>query len=318
MDKREELERKKVETDVARSLLTAFSNKANQLRELYGESDPSKFRLEPNEQKILRKINNSGLLEGLAAGSLTLLALRRLRVMMLRRIQQRLYQQQMGGSGAVTPPSPMQQMLQQRHQQFNNNNNNNPFQNANAAKAYKEGSFSHVFGWLLDGAASITMAVIVTLKMMDLDHILDEASKIPLTAGYSTVSREFCPVAIDWYKQLEAMGASGDEQMKDVLENTQTETLTSLFSFAKNCELRLRYEQILRNEKGVSSPDFRIAIPPPGVPRDLDLISSLTTTTPTSWMGEEQDQQVQSSNFDETENWADGFVKDQEDSGRQR
>ena len=317
MSEQESRTQDEVEASAMRRLMRAMSAKADLVKDKYGNASLEKFRLEPHEQALLQKMNNSGLVEGFVAGAITLLGLRYLRGAALRKFQAAQSRPQQGNAAA--PPSPMQQMIQQRQAQ-QTQNNNNPFQQGTKdppQQVPKETLFSFFFGWTFDGLVGLCVAIAATVRMANVDKMIEDISLLPLAPGDSSLCREFCPLAVDWIKELEEESAQGDEMMKLVLTETKAKTVDSLLNFARNCDLRLRYQQRLRKEKGVSNPGFRIAIPPPGVPLDLDDVSSSSSPSlSSSSEGWSDEKAFETDDIQEENLWANGFVEDQEESRR--
>ncbi|KAL7581425.1 hypothetical protein ACA910_022007 [Epithemia clementina (nom. ined.)] len=316
-DKNPEIDpQKRAELNVVNRLMDAMTAKAQRLKDQYGQSSLNQFHLEPNEQQLLRKVNNHGLVEGLAAGVVALLALRHVRRLMLRKLMENQRKQQTSDLYQGSP-SPMQQLIQQRQQgpHLPPNSSSPPIP---PNGPYREGFFSYWFGWLVDGVLSFSVAAIVTVKAMNLEKMLGEISRIPLGPGKSTFSREFCPVVTDWMRGMEVESQNGDETMTQVLNHPKSKSVAHLLELARNCDRRMRYEQMLRKEKGVASPDFPVDIPPPGVPQDLDeaSISLSPSSSSSSWTDEGESFSSQDS-F-ESNSWAEGFVEDQEEESNRR
>lgn len=344
MNRNETLQQKKTEMEVARRLMQAITLKVDELREQFGSAPEDRFRLEPFEKNVLMKINNSGILEGLAAGILTLVTVRRIRAYVVRRT--------LGNMNPAQPPtppttygfgpssdSPMQNMIVQRsrtaseipnnpfHSQQHASQGGTPFQSVP-----KQGFLPWSLGWTLDLLLAGSTMVTVGVYSMNMEARISDVAQIPLAPGYSTISREFCPVAVQWLGQLQEESKRGDTKITNVLKNPLSKGTEGYLQFARNCQLRLRYEEKLRSEKGVTDSEYRVAIPSPGVPLDdegyedsIAITSDSASLSSTSGWGEEpaltddtfdvQDGNNNSNNNNNME-WEDGFPKDQDNDNR--
>jgi hypothetical protein len=321
MNTNEKKDQAKAEVDVTKRFLKMFAKKVDEIQKRYADR-PQDFKLEDEEKKVLMKVNNGGILEGALAGIVSLVVLRKMRSTLLRKVFER-PQQHHGTTTTQNPQSPMQQMIQQRQQSQQQQFSNNPFQkNALGSSQSMEtpngGFIINVMGWTMDMLFALMIGASVSMYRLDVDSILKEVSVLPLSPGHSAVSREFCPDAIDVLNQLREESGKGDNRITLCLKDPVTDKVDTVIQFAKNCERRVRYEAKLREEKGVSSPDYRVSIPPPGVPVPLEgeEEDSGLSSSSTDWVGVDSFS-IDSSN-NESETWADGFVQDQEESDRRQ
>mmetsp|Transcript_8818 Transcript_8818/g.11720 ORF Transcript_8818/g.11720 Transcript_8818/m.11720 type:complete len:330 (+) Transcript_8818:261-1250(+) len=319
----------KVEIGVATRFLDAFGKKVEEIQnKYYSSSNPTEFRLQKDEQQILMKINNGGLMEGALAGIASLIALRKMRSVLVRKAFQGAQQQRSGmtGAGTGTPhnPSssnPMQQLIQQRQMAKQQQYSNNPFQkNSSSAGAGqptgdvpRPGFFLNIMGWSVDAMFAFCVAVSVSMYRFDVDTLMEEVTNIPLSPGQSAVAREFCPDAITLLNQLREESKNGDQKITKALTHPESKNVTAMLKFARNCERRAKYEAVLREEKGVSK-DYRVSIPEPGVPVGVDEDDESGNSS-SAWV-DDGSFSMDSSGSDQSNSWADGFVEDQEESSK--
>jgi len=304
-------EQVKLESKVSKRFLEVFSKRADNIQQRYAEH-PDDFKLESDEQIVLSRINAGGLVEGVLAGVVSLVALRRLRTYFLRRMYAR-HQQ-------ANSESPMQQMIQQQQQQARQQQySNNPFHNnKNTSSPGSEpppdpGFFLNTMGWFLDLGFSFVLGSSFSYYRFDMDSIMSDLGKIPLGPGESTVSREFCPDSIKLLNKLRAEAIKGDKRISNLLESPKTKNVEALLQFAKNCELRTRFEEKIREEKGVR-PGYRVSIPPPGVP--VESMEGEESAFASDWVEDDSSSFGLESNNGESDTWASELVQDQEESGR--
>jgi hypothetical protein len=304
-----------------------------------------KYKISDSEQQVLRKLRGVGVKEGLLAGALTFITLRRGPVYLTRWLQRR---QAMQRSGGGVPPPPSQAGSQPGHmppppttssgsvssfQLSNPNKATNPFQQAatnsaanNAHQQFPKTKSNLVLGaiWFtLDCTLSLMMFFVVSISYTDVDKLRAELTELPLIEGRSLVSDALCG---DIEAELLAIQAEGHpayqrlrNYRKDGVDTPFGLYLEVITGFVENCQRRRAMEQRLRQESGFS-PNEEIAIPPPGVPRDG---SRLVTKSRNGVQVEEEDGMLfddsSSQEFvDDHENWASTFVTDQEEQDKKR
>lgn len=314
------------ELGLARKIMNVLSRKADELANS-GTLQQGNFHLEPAERIKLLEINNLGLKEGVAAGLLSLVMLRRIRASMIRRLWTNSQASGHHGPPPAAPPpnattnnpfrnnSPFQQPNQQSSQ-FNPppplTSPPPPLSNAPP----KQSTFMFLFGWSLDLLGAFSVMVTVSFIMTDMRKILDKLSGIPLTEGRSTVSREFCPDVVRAVRKIRAE----DADAAAVLDDAQTKQLQAVLQFAENCQRRASYEAQLRRDKGVGR-HYPVDVPPPGVPPDFPI--SGNEQQEQDGGGDDDDTQFGNNGgydfydpreeTDNSQDWADDLTTDRED-----
>ena len=143
-------------------------------------------------------------------------------------------------------------------------------------------------GVMFDVSLSLFIGAITTRKMTDLARILEGLSRVPLVQGRSVLSEELCGDFIRAYDVTKTRGFDWSN------ENHNSNTLTNIERFVKNCHARQNYEQDLRRSLGLNSED-PVTIPPPGVPQDYESSIALA--------GFETMDSMPSEQFGDTESW---------------
>ena len=238
------------------------------------------------EKAHLTKMNNNGMVAGIAAGVGSFVFLRRGPRLLTRYLARRA-EARGGGSGTA-----------------NNNYNaggggpggyqfdrRNPFENAKQmsqpTNAIGEGASSQQlpppppqssprqpgiivrtikFG--LDVFVSGMMALYMSAVWTDKKKLLNEAAEIPLVEGRSLISDELCTNFMKHYATIPQ-----DTWRK---HRGKSDALTAIESFVINCQRRQMLELSLRHERGLqpggSAQDYHPTIPSSGVPTDLDVV----------------------------------------------
>lgn len=238
------------------------------------------------EKAHLTKMNNNGMVAGIAAGVGSFIFLRRgprlLSKYLVRRAEAR------GNSSGMANNSYNAGGGGPGGYQFDRRN---PFENAKRmsqpTSAMGEGASSQQlppppppssprqpgiivrtikFG--LDIFVSGMMALYMSAVWTDKKKMLNEAAEIPLVEGRSLISDELCTNFMRHYATIPQ-----DTWRK---HRGTSDALTAIESFVVNCQRRQMLEQSLRHELGLqpggSAQDYRPTIPSPGVPTDLDVV----------------------------------------------
>jgi hypothetical protein len=250
------VDRQKMEAKLVNRFMTLFSEKMDEMQEREAKSKRNVFRLEPAEKALLTQVNNFGLYEGMAAGVLTLISLRR-----LRRI---VHVRRHGPSTNVTPFSSQASPF-------------NPVVTTPPPPRSRF-SFGSIFGWLLDSTASFCVAATVSWMYTDTSKIQSKLTEIPLTPGRSVVSEEFCPLVLRELRQLIAQSDSHDDSeldstfhhvdMRDIINHPHSPYLRSMITFGVNCQRRITRQE----ELSLAQDDYATMrrspppIPAPGLP----------------------------------------------------
>jgi len=150
------------------------------------------------------------------------------------------------------------------------------------------GAFGYAFGIMFDVSLSLFIGNNTTRKMTELAKLEECVSRVPLVQGRSVLSEELCGDFIRAYDITKTRGFDWSN------ENHNSNTLTNIERFVKNCHARQNYEQDLRRSQGLSSED-PVTIPPPGVPQDYESSIALA--------GFETMDSMPSEQFGDTESW---------------
>jgi DNA-binding protein Fis len=297
-------DRLRVESRLAQRFFKAFERKTDQL-EMRRD-----FRLSEREQKVLMDLVTANLLQGVAAGVVTFVVLRRLRAAYYKRLQ-----------GSLQKPPSVPNAFNSPFQQ-----QNPPVQKISTAMEGVQDQTSfrfsrfvfNQFTIVLDGMLSFYVTVYVSTRKTDV--FLQKVTDIPLLEGQSTVADELCPVFLNelkgLYREQQSHRLSAAEEM--ALHDPETPALKCLLDFCTNCQRRAAYEDLLRRERGLP-PDEPIAIPPPGVPLDVAFTQlSMSDVVTSDWNSPETDEFEAGSLNDDDDSvnltdWADDFVTDEEE-----
>lgn len=151
---------------------------------------------------------------------------------------------------------------------------------------------------------SFANTVLVSAACQDKEKILSRLAETPLVEGRSILSDSFCDDLTREYKRIHP-----PEYWKTV----HSPFLRHLGDFVHNCELRRSYENKLRKDRGLST-DQGVSIPPPGVPATLTPSDSTDDNNGEGMTGEDSFTFGQDEETIISEDWADSFATDQEDS----
>lgn len=219
------------------------------------------------------------------------------------------------------------------------------------------GAFYNVVAWMVDATLSFYVAAYVSLR--DTKTLATQFADLPLIEGRSAIATEFCPEFLAEWKRMQLETQTGNvdnetetetnermtgsestqednEMMKnefavtdqrEALQNPSSLFLQAFLRFCNNCQQRMAYEKLLRQQQGLRS-DEPVAIPPPGVPvrhsilnaseihddsDDIDNTSSdARSNSPSYDFSSEKPDSVGAE-----EDWADSFVTDEEEQAPQ-
>ena len=316
-----------------------------------GPTNLSGLSLGEAERRKLLEINNRNLLEGVVAGAVSFMVLRRIRSGLMHRMinAKNAAMESHTPTGAAptgmpgsslphAPKSPFQQIKKppdgataEGASSTTSSSTATPPPGGGGAGGLPSqeqlaqdfadkrtkgisGTLFSVFGLLIDGAVSFYIAVFVSIR--NPGEIINELAKLPLIEGRSRVAEEFCP---EFLHELQAVQKevleTNNTVEAEVLQNPQSLTLKGLLQFCHNCQLRAAYEQQLRQQLGLSNSD-PVSIPSPGVPETTD-----TPLFPDFAAGSMSESGGESANDfydprDEENDWADPFVTDQEEQSK--
>ena len=294
-----------------------------------------KLKMGEEEQKILYRQNGMGLKEGVAAGIVTLIVLRRGPIYMSRWLQKRALQQQHAAngtkpppqSGMNVPPPPRGDGSYQLSNPNNVSNANNPFQRVQNPEGPPRSKSivlrSIWFGF--DALLSLMVAASVSMAYTDADKLRRELVEIPLVTGRSLVSDTLCDditAELQKVQQEDLPVYSRLQQLLDDQRAGRSDTpqtpaafyLESIQHFTENCQRRRAMEKRIRQEQGLDNRDS-VDIPPPGVPRDGPRLVTLTDGNQIEVNNDDVDFNALGQGEDQ---WASGFVTDQEDANNNK
>jgi len=293
-----------------------------------------KLKMGEEEQKILYRQNGMGLKEGVAAGIVTFIVLRKGPIYMSRWLQKRALQQQQAQakpppqSGMNVPP-----LRGDGSYQLSNPNGvskaNNPFQRVQNPEGPPRSKSivlrSIWFGF--DALLSLMVAASVSMTYTDADKLRRELVEIPLVTGRSLVSDTLCdditaelqkvqqeelPVYLRLQQSLKEQHHHQGGTTNDIPKSPASFYLESIQHFTENCQRRRAMERRIRQEQGLDKRDS-VEIPSPGVPRDGPRLVTLTD-------GNQMEVNKEDVDFDalrqEEDQWASEFVTDQEDANK--
>ena len=316
---------------------------STKLEQLTRQSDETgiKLKMGDEEQKILYRQNGMGLKEGVAAGIVTFIVLRKGPIYMSRWLQKRALQQQQAQAhshattGAKSPPQSGMNVPPLRgdgsYQLSNPNvsNANNPFQRVQNPEGPPRSKSivlrSIWFGF--DALLSLMVAASVSMTYTDADKLRRELVEIPLVTGRSLVSDTLCdditaelqkvqqeelPVYLRLQQSLKEQHHHQGGTTNDIPKSPASFYLESIQHFTENCQRRRAMERRIRQEQGLDKRD-PVEIPSPGVPRDGPRLVTLTDGNQMEVNKEDVDFDALRQGEDE---WASEFVTDQEDANK--
>lgn len=250
-------------------------------------SDSTKYEMGEEERKIIRNLQGMGLAQGVAAGLLSFIFLRRGPVYMARWLQRR---QQNAGRKPTTPTSggDVYRLTNPNNPNTtihtnNANTNTNPFQQAQNRGRFETPfprSRSHWFvrgvWFVFDCTLSLMMAASVSAAYTDVDQIRDQLLELPLVKGRSLVSDALCDDIVrelaairkensPAYQRLARDVRDQQKQRRNNSKSRQSWSLTesdsnplaqyleSIDTFAQNCQRRRYAEQQIREQSGWAS-----------------------------------------------------------------
>jgi hypothetical protein len=214
-------ERLERERRVALEFLSGFKNEQN-----LNLQDLSK-----DEIRLLgrAKYENSGLLQGLAAGALTLVTLRRGPIYMARYLQK--YHSHQWSSPKLSKQSKAPTTT---NSPFHPNNNHNP-----VVVPPNESPLMKAGWWLIDLTLSFAGAVMAATATTNQEELLMTLSQIPRVPD-SRISDSYCPQAMLMLRGMKSRKRSDDDSITALLEESppQSVMLQAMLDFTRACEQR--------------------------------------------------------------------------------
>eukprot|EP00571_Detonula_confervacea_P017461 CAMPEP_0172303498 /NCGR_PEP_ID=MMETSP1058-20130122/5027_1 /TAXON_ID=83371 /ORGANISM="Detonula confervacea, Strain CCMP 353" /LENGTH=302 /DNA_ID=CAMNT_0013014335 /DNA_START=20 /DNA_END=928 /DNA_ORIENTATION=- len=126
----------------------------------------------------------------------------------------------------------------------------------------------------LDTFVSLSVGSYASLYFLDRDKMMKQFSEIPLIEGRSLLSEELCGDFTKEFQKFDSQiwnknhpSLSGGGHTTD---DGQSDFRNTIQGFVANCRRRAICEEELRTERGLRGSDV-VAIPSPGVPRDISV-----------------------------------------------
>jgi hypothetical protein len=207
-----------------------------------------------------------GLKEGIAAGILTFVILRRGPIYVGRWVRRRQLAQYQNTNNRM-PSSPDEYKLSDPR-----SITTNPFQRAATRQDFpRSGSFVARSIWFaFDITLSLMMAASTSMAYTDTDMIRQQLIELPLVAGRSLTSDALCDALVKELYKVQAEKDPAYERLQKLNKNgTPTPAsyyLEGIVDFCANCERRRLVERQIRQERGLRSTD-PVEIPSSGVAR---------------------------------------------------
>ena len=235
------------------------------------------------EKAHLSKMNNNGMVVGIAAGVGSFIFLRRGPRFLSKYLVRRSEARGSGGGGGGGGGSSSGGYQFDRRNPFENAKQMSQPSNAMGEGATSSqlpppppppspprqpGIFIRTVKFGLDIFVSGMMAMYISALWTDKKRLLNEAAEIPLLEGRSLISDELCTDFMKHYATIPQ-----DTWRK---HRGTSDSLTAIETFVVNCQKRQTFERRLRHERGLQpggdAQDYHPTIPSPGVPKDLDVI----------------------------------------------
>lgn len=231
------------------------------------------------EKAHLSKMNNNGMIAGIAAGVGSFIFLRRgprvLSKYLVRRAEARGSSVGGGGGGSGgyqfdrrNPFENAKQMSQPSNAMMGEGATSSQLPPPPPPSPPRQpGIFIRTVKFGLDIFVSGMMALYISALWTDKKRLLSEAAEIPLLEGRSLISDELCTNFTKHYATIPQ-----DTWRK---HRGTSDALTAIETFVVNCQKRQTFERRLRHAHGLqpggNAPDYHPTIPSPGVPKDLDV-----------------------------------------------
>ena len=294
-------ERTRQEAMVLQDFFRASQRQLEILRQQIGMTSGSiaaqeLLNLSDREKEVLRSIHGAGMMEGIFAGIVTFVLLRRIPKYLERRAARSFQQPRgqevgenagvRGGSSGYTLDTPSKVNSPFRTGNSGNGHGNTVGRGTNSgqeeAQIGERGLVWRSVSFLADTALSFLVAAYTTAYMADTEKIKTSVTEIPLMEGRSAISNKFCPALLEEYKRQWNMDPSALNQSyfngqavnaknpippfdrKDVLKDPNIGLLKAYIEFIENCQKRKIVEDRIREERGLG-PMVPVEIPAPGI-----------------------------------------------------
>jgi hypothetical protein len=260
------------------------------------------------ESLVIDQMQDMGLYEGIAAGVLTFIILRRGPLIIGRYVQKSRMQQEnsirntgfSNSSYQLSDPNPTNRLQQTLNPKYPRPRN----------------VFLRGIWFCFDATVSLIVAASVTSMYTITEQLRNQIAELPLIEGRSLVAESLCD---DLAAELQAVQAEGNRAYRRLRKrDAQNEDHAAFYmegveKFVENCQRRNAMERRLRQEQGLG-PHDHVEILPPGVPRDGPRLLANSD-------GVEQDEDYSiydlRHDYESPDaDWASNFVTDQEDHDR--
>jgi hypothetical protein len=286
------------------------------------EKSDNPYQMGEEEKQILTQMHGMGLKEGVAAGVVTFLILRRGPIYIGRYIMKRNPMNNTTTTTTTTNPG------SSGGYQLSNPNaaTKNPFQQAaNPQFPRSRNRFFRAIWFTFDATLSLMMAANVSVQYTDASKMRQKISELPLVPGKSLVSDALCEeLSAELQKVIAEQNPSYKRLLRESKQGLEAKSplafyMQGITSFCENCQRRAYREQELRQEQGLSSLE-QVEIPAPGVPRDGPrLIKNSQDGSEQAIMDESHfGDSSFGDDLDGSADWASNLVKDQNEDSRRK
>jgi len=283
-----------------------------------GVADTNELKMGEEEQRIISRMANMGLREGIIASVASFVVLRR-GPKYIGRWTQRRYQNRQPSSSTARSNASYQLSDPKK---LTNATNNNPFQNAANARQNEfprpRGFFGRSIWFVFDTVLSLMVGANVSMVFTDKDAIRQQIVELPLVSGRSLSADTLCDDVVEELRKVrEENDPTYDRLQKISQEKTSEPTAASFFMegiilFCQNCERRRYLEKRIREESGLGKSD-PVKIPIPGVPRDCPRLIMGNDETE-NMFDKDGIENTFLEQFGQDTSWANNFVSDDYDS----
>lgn len=207
-------ERLQYERKILEKLVSVMHKRLDQIldRERDSPTDEAgkhSFSLAPQEQDVLLRFNNSGMIQGIAAGAFSLCLLRLTRASLQRRLQTMVQKASTYPQQPVSVPPPAYQPPSVKNSPFAPTHTT---YTSTTSKTTMVGPVASFFGWTVDLLVSFSVAATASLVCTDTKAMLEELSNLPKLSN-SRISDELCPVLVQAVYEMQYETETNLERM---------------------------------------------------------------------------------------------------------
>lgn len=275
---------------------------ADKLGQMDRQSDETgiEYQQGVKESLVIDQMQDMGLKEGIAAGALTFIILRRGPLIIGRYVQKIRMQNSMRNNGLSNSSYQL----------------SDPNSTLNPKFPRPRNVFLRGIWFCFDATVSLIVAASITSKYTVTEELRNQIAELPLIEGRSLVAESLCD---DIAAELQAIQAEGNRAYQRLQKrDAQNESHAAFYiegveKFVENCQRRKAMERRLRQEQGLGPYDL-VEILPPGVPRDGPRL-----LTNSDGVELDEDAMIYDSRHEfesQDADWASHFVTDQEDHDR--